>query len=58
MSVTTKDPGKKHFYLSLLKSVMRISACGYAFYYSWDFSLQMLAGGLLLAELIGIAEEL
>jgi hypothetical protein len=37
---------------------VRIGACGYACYYSWDIALQVMAGGLLLAELIGIAEEL
>lgn len=58
MTVATKDPGKKHFYLSLFKSAVRIGACGYACYYSWDVALQVMAGGLLLAELIGIAEEL
>lgn len=58
MTVATKDPGKRHFYLSLVKSTLRIGACAFACYYSWDVSMQVLAGGLLIAEIIGIAEEL
>ena len=57
MIIATKDPSKSHFYLSLLKSTLRIGACAFACYYSWDFSMQVLAGGLLIAEIIGIAEE-
>ena len=58
MTVATKDLGKRHFYLSLVKSVLRMSACVFACVYSQDMSLQVLAGGLLIAELVGIAEEL
>ena len=48
------DPSKKHFYISLVKSGVRIFAGG-----SLMFGNFMLAGGLLvIAEVLGIAEEL
>ncbi len=50
-----KDPSKKHFYISLVKSVTRIAGCVVALATgSWGW----LATGLLVAELLGIAEEL
>lgn len=49
------DPSKKHFYISIIKSALRISACGFALYTG---SIVWLASGLLVAELLGIAEEL
>ena len=58
MTVATKDPGKRHFYLSLVKSVLRMGACVFAFLCSYDLSIQVLSGGLLIEELVGIAEEL
>ena len=58
MTIATKDPGKRHFYLSLVKSVLRIGACVFAYFYSHDLPIQVLSGGLLVAELVGIAEEL
>jgi len=58
MTVAMKDPGKRHFYLSLVKSVLRMGACVFAFLCSDDLSIQVLSGGLLIAELVGIAEEL
>ena len=55
-----KDPGKKHFYISLVKSVVRLAgaSCFIALGYSLEMPL-MLAGGVLLfaAEVLGIAEE-
>ena len=53
-----KDPGKRHFYLSLAKSALRIGACAFAVVYTFDFAVTILAWGLLGAEMIGIAEEL
>ena len=55
MQIEPKDPSKKHFYISLVKSALRILGC-----------LAVIAGAgvlwlaisLLLAELLGIAEEL
>tara|TARA_B100000579_G_scaffold386754_1_gene358691 strand:- start:6040 stop:6198 length:159 start_codon:yes stop_codon:yes gene_type:complete len=48
------DPSKKHFYISLVKSIIRIVAGG-----SLIYGNIILAGGLLvIAEVLGIAEEL
>jgi hypothetical protein len=48
------DPSKKHFYISLVKSVVRIAAG--AFFISGNF---VAAGALLIgAEILGIVEEL
>ena len=50
-----KDPSKKHFYISLVKSAIRIAGCVAALATgSWG----QLAAGLLVAEILGIAEEL
>ena len=49
-----KDPGKGHFYVSLVKSVIRIGAGG-----SLLFGSLLWAGVLLIiAELLGIIEEI
>lgn len=49
-----KDPGMGHFYVSMIKSVLRIIAGG-----SLIFGLIMTAGILfVIAELLGILEEL
>jgi hypothetical protein len=56
-----KDPGMGHFYVSLIKSAIRIAAGGFIIYGGWLFSLWPLtvAGILLvLAEGLGILEEL
>jgi hypothetical protein len=52
--VTNKDPGKRHFYISIVKSGVRIVA-GFALMVGmWKTS-----GALfIIAELLGIAEEL
>ena len=44
----------RHRVISFVKSGLRIVACGFLAYYD----LQIAAGLLLLAELLGIAEEL
>ena len=50
-----KDPSKKHFYISLVKSAIRIAGCVAALATGiWGW----LAAGLLIAEILGIAEEL
>lgn len=57
------DVSKKHFYISLVKSAVRILA-GAAFiaggYYLEEWGVWIMAGGALLviAEVLGIAEEL
>jgi hypothetical protein len=45
---------RKHKYISLAKSALRIAACYFLAYYD----LQIAAGLLALAEVLGIAEEL
>ena len=57
------DPSKFHFYVSLVKSAVRI-ASGAAFivggYYLEDWGTYIILGGALLiaAEILGILEEL
>lgn len=49
-----RDPSKSHFYISLVKSVIRIAA-------GWQFIVGNIATAgtlLILAELLGILEEL
>ena len=48
-----KDPSKKHFYISMIKSVVRIGAG-----VTLCFGQFMLAGALFItAEILGILEE-
>ena len=49
------DVSRKHFYISLVKSATRIVGCVVALFTG---SIVWLASGLLVAELLGIAEEL
>jgi hypothetical protein len=54
MSVEPKDVSKKHFYISLIKSAVRIGAGG--FLVTGNF---VVAGVLfIVAEVLGIVEEL
>lgn len=49
------DPSRKHFYLSMAKSVLRLAGCAIAFATNaigWFVIL------FAIAEIIGIAEEL
>lgn len=55
LKVEPKDPSRKHFYISLVKSATRIAGCVIAL---TTGSIVWLAGCLLAAELLGIAEEL
>lgn len=49
-----KDPSRKHFWISMVKSVIRIGAGGFLI-----VGNLFLAGALLIfAEILGIAEEL
>lgn len=54
MSVEPKDVSKKHFYISLVKSFVRIGAAGFL------ITGNLFAAGvaLIVAEILGIAEEL
>jgi len=54
MEVAVKDPGKRHFYISIVKSVVRLLAGGALIY-----GMFALCGALIIfAEILGIAEEL
>lgn len=54
MQIAFRDPGKGHFYMSLIKSIMRFGAGGFLI-----TGNLVLAGVLfILAEVLGIAEEL
>jgi len=50
-----KDPGKKHFYFSMLKSGMRIAGCVGVLLNLVPVSVFVLA--FLVAEVVGIIEE-
>jgi hypothetical protein len=58
MTVATKDPGKRHFYLSIVKSGVRIASCGFCAINPTTLGIAVMAWGLVAAEMIGIAEEL
>ena len=53
-----KDPGMGHFYVSLAKSAMRITGCIIALMTAPATGILALGILFLLAELLGIAEEL
>lgn len=57
-----KDPGVMHFRISLIKSGIRILGCFGALYFidtwRWDTSVSILAITFLLAELLGVLEEI
>ena len=54
MEIQPKDPSKKHFYVSLVKSIVRIGAGGCLIVGNLFF-----AGFLLIfAEILGIVEEI
>jgi len=54
MEVQPKDPSKKHFYVSLVKSIIRIGAGGCLI----QGNLLMAGFCLIMAEILGIVEEL
>ena len=55
MKIAAKDPGAFHFYVSLVKSVIRIAA-GIALI--WPQSIVLAGVFLIIAEVLGIVEEL
>jgi hypothetical protein len=63
MNIQPQDTSRGHFYISMVKSFVRLAA-GTAFIMAWaepELALQFVgAGGLLLivAEVLGVAEEL
>jgi len=57
MEINSKDPSKGHFYVSIVKSLLRLGAC-YGLYMTGD-TLLIVVGLLFgLAEILGIVEEL
>jgi hypothetical protein len=57
------DPSKRHFYISLVKSVVRIGAGGMFIHAGYALEVPfvpLIAAGalLIIAEVLGIAEEL
>jgi len=50
-----KDPSKRHFQISMVKSAVRIAGCLFALFTA---DVIWLASGFLVGELLGIAEEL
>jgi hypothetical protein len=63
MEIQPKDPSRGHFYISLVKSFLRITACVTLFLAGADPALlgpwlKVSAGFLCLAECLGIIEEL
>ena len=49
-----KDPGKMHYYISLVKSGIRVAGCVVAVVLQ---SITLLAISFLIAEVLGILEE-
>lgn len=50
-----KDPSKRHFQISMTKSIVRIAGCLLCLFTA---DVTWLASGFLVGELLGIAEEL
>jgi hypothetical protein len=55
MSIEPKDPSKKHFRISLIKSGIRMCGCIALIGYS---STNLFAVAFLVAEVLGVVEEL
>ena len=57
MNVQPKDTSKRHFYLSIAKSAIRLGGC-MVLALSGDLVIATFAVMFAIAEFIGIAEEL
>ena len=55
LNVQPKDPSKRHFYISMVKSAVRLVGCLVA---AGTSSVVLFALFFAIAEFIGIAEEL
>lgn len=55
MEIQPKDPSRGHFYVSLVKSAIRIAA---GISLIWPQSLILAGIFLILAEILGVVEEL
>jgi len=60
-----KDPGRGHFIVSMIKSIIRMFAAGaliLAGYYlgptDWGFWIMIAGAGFMLAEALGVVEEI
>jgi hypothetical protein len=51
------DPSKKHFYISIIKSIFRLGAA-YGLWMTGDILLMTVGVFLGIAEILGILEEL
>ena len=49
---------KSHLYISLIKSVIRMIGCGWAMLFSQTLPIYILGGALIVAETLGILEEI
>lgn len=61
--IANKDPGKGHFLVSMIKSVVRMVAAGSLMMAAVDPNqltewLLMAGAGLILAEVLGVIEEI
>jgi len=54
IEIQPRDPSRRHFYASMIKSIVRLGAC--AALYTGDYATAAIM--LFTAEMIGIAEEL
>ena len=54
IEIRPRDPSRRHFYASMIKSIVRLGAC--AALYTGDYATAAIM--LFTAEMIGIAEEL
>ena len=54
IEIQSRDPSRRHFYASMIKSIVRLGAC--AALYTGDYATAAIM--LFTAEMIGIAEEL
>lgn len=55
MDIQPKDPSKGHFYVSMVKSAIRIAA---GISLIWPQSLVLAGVFLIAAEILGVVEEL
>jgi hypothetical protein len=57
MDINKKDPGDGHFYVSIMKSLLRLGAC-YGLWMTGDTMLMVVGVLFGIAEILGIVEEL
>ena len=57
MDINKKDPGDGHFYVSIMKSLLRLGAC-YGLWITGDTMLMIVGVLFGIAEILGIVEEL